>query len=137
VKKLAVIVTRGAYNNILQACEFARIAATSGTQVTMFFRDEAALRMSVSRANDLSLSDAYRGRDSRVRELLKERKQHDLQVLLRELKERGDVKLSVCRDSLKLFEVPVDHVISELDEVQEADAFWKEAVVSADHILTF
>lgn len=42
MKKLAIIVTRGAYNNLLQACQLARVAAETGTQVSLFFRDEAA-----------------------------------------------------------------------------------------------
>ena len=103
----------------------------------MFFHDEAAARMSVSKAHEVQLSEAYRGRESRVRELLRDRKQHDLPALLRELKEKGDVKVSVCRDSLDLFEVRVEQVIPELDEVQRAEAFWKEAVLSAEQVLTF
>jgi peroxiredoxin family protein len=68
---------------------------------------------------------------------LKERKLHDLPLLLREIKEKGDAKFSVCRDSIEYFDLSVDKLIPELDEVQRVEAFWKEEVVNADHILTF
>ena len=137
MKKLAVIVTRGGYNNLLQACEWITLAASSGAQVGVFFRDEAAARMNLTKAKELTFSDGYRGREAHVRETLREEKKSDLQGLLRAAKEAGDVKLSVCRDSLRYFEVPVESLLPELDEVQQTAAFWKEEMAEADHILTF
>src|SRR3569623_2527378 len=98
VKKLAMIVTRGIYNNVLQACQLARIAAESGTQVSLLFRDEAVARLTVDKVQELTFTEAYRGREVKVRNLLKDRKLHDLPLLLREIKEKGDAKFSVCRD---------------------------------------
>ena len=132
-----MIVTRGAYNNLLQACQIARIAAESGAQVSILFRDEAAARMNIDKVQELGFTDAYRGREVKVRNLLKDRKLHDLPLLLREIKEKGDAKFSVCRDSLEYFEIPVQKLISELDEVQRMEAFWKEEVLTADQVLTF
>jgi len=137
VKKLAVIVTRGAYNNLLQACELVRLAAASGTQVSVLFRDEAAARLTNEKIKEIPFSEAYRGRESRTREILRERKRHDLPAILREIKEKGDVKFCVCRDSLAYFEIAVEQLIPELDEVQPAEAFWKESVAMSDHVLTF
>ena len=137
MKKLAMIVTRGTYNNLLQACQLARIAVESGSQVSVFFRDDAAGRLTYEKVKELTFSDAYRGRESKVREMLRERKLGDFQAILREIKDRGDVKLSVCRDSLDYFEVNVQQLIPELDEVQKAESFWKEEVAKADQVLTF
>ena len=137
MKKLAVIVTRGSYNNVLQACDFARIAVASGAQVSVLFRDEAAARLTTTKVGDLQLSDAYKGRESRVREILRGRKLHDLPAILREIKEKGEAKFSVCRDSLDYFEIGMDQIIPELDEVQRAESFWKEAVIPADKVVTF
>lgn len=137
MKKLAVIVTRGAYNNLLQACQVVRVAAESGAQVSVLFRDEAASRLSHDKVQEITLSEAFRGRESRVREQLRERKLNDLAAILREIKEKGDVKFSVCRDSMELFSMKVEQLIPELDEVQKLDAFWKEAVSEADQVLTF
>ena len=137
MKTLAMIVTRGTYNNLLQACQIARTAVESGTRVSVFFRDEAVARLALDTVHELTFTEAYRGREVKVRTLLKERKLHDLPLLLRELKEKGDAKLSVCRDSMEFFDLPVEKLIPELDEVQRAEAFWKEEVVKADQVLTF
>ena len=137
MKKLAMIVTRGTYNNILQACQLARIAAESGTQVSILFRDEAVARLTVDKVQELTFTEGYRGREVKVRNLLKDRELHDLPLLLREIKEKGDAKFSVCRDSIEYFDILVERLIPELDEVQRVEAFWKEAVANADQILTF
>jgi predicted peroxiredoxin len=47
------------------------------------------------------------------------------------------VKFSVCRDSLESFELTVEQLLPELDEVQKAEAFWREEVAQADQVLTF
>ena len=132
-----MIITRGTYNNLLQACQFARIAAESGTRVSILFRDEAAARVAVDKVQELTFTEAYRGREVKVRNLLKDRKLHDLPLLLREIKEKGDAKFSVCRESIEYFDIPVQKLIPELDEVQRAEAFWKEEVTTADQVLTF
>lgn len=132
-----MIVTRGTYNNILQACQLARIAAESGTRVSILFRDEAVARLTVDKVHELTFTEAYRGREVKVRNLWKDRKLHDLSLLLREIKERGDTKFSICRDSIEYFDIPVEKLIPELDEVQRVEAFWKEAVANADQVLTF
>ena len=137
VKKLAVIVTRGGYNNLLQVCEWITLAASQGIQVGVLFRDEAASKMSLKKCKELTFSEGYRGREAHLRDLLRERKKSDLQELLRAAKESGDVKFSVCRDSVGYFSIPVEDLIPELDEVQQVEAFWKEEVSEADQVLTF
>ena len=137
MKKVAVIVTRGGYNNLLQACEWITLAASHGVQVGVFFRDEAAGKMNLAKVKELTLSEGYRGREAHVRERLREEKKNDLQGLLRAAKEAGDVKLSVCRDSIRYFDISVEGLLPELDEVQQAEAFWKEEMAEADQILTF
>jgi peroxiredoxin family protein len=137
VKKLAVIVTRGAYNNLLQAVQLVRIAVESGMQVSVLFRDEAVARLTIDKVQDLVFTDAYRGREVRLRNLLREKKLHDLPLLLRDIKDKGDAKFSVCRESMEYFDLTVAQVIPELDEVQKTDAFWKEEVATADQVLAF
>lgn len=56
MKKLAVIATRGSYNNLLQVCELVRIAATAGTRVSVLFRDETALKLTNEKVKELTLS---------------------------------------------------------------------------------
>ena len=137
MKKVAVIITRGGFNNLLQACEWITLAAASGIEVSGYFRDEAAGRMSQSKIKELTMSPDYRGREATVRDLLRQEDKADLSKLLQNAKESGNVKLSVCKDSLRYFELKPEDLIPELDEVQTAEAFWKEAVIPADQVLTF
>ncbi|MCA9461134.1 MAG: DsrE/DsrF/DrsH-like family protein [Nitrospira sp.] len=137
MKKVAIIITRGGYNNLLQACEWIGLAAASGMEVSGFFRDEAAARMTQAKVKELTMTDGYRGREAQVREMLREAHKEHLPTLMQQAKENGDVKFSVCKDSLGYFGIKVEDLIPELDEVQSAEAFWKESVISADQVFTF
>jgi peroxiredoxin family protein len=137
VKKLSVIITQGGYNNLLQACEWMAIAAASNIEVSGFFRDEAAGRMSHIKIKELTMSLEYRGCEAAVRDLLRQEQKADLPKLLQKAKDGGNLKLSVCKDSLRYFNLRPEDLIPELDEVQTAEAFWKEAVLPADRVLTF
>lgn len=137
MKKVAVIITRGGWNNLLQACEWIALAAASGMEVSGYFRDEAAGRMTNAKIKELTMSPDYRGREVLVRDLLRKENKADLSKIMQTAKETGNVKFSVCKDSMKYFDVRVEELIPELDEVQTAEAFWKEAVLPADRVLTF
>lgn len=137
MKKVAIIITRGGFNNLLQACEWMALAAASGIEVSGYFRDEAAGRMSQTKIKELIMSEGYRGRESFMRELLREEKKADFPTFLQKVKETGNVKLSICKDALRYFNMRPEDLIAELDEVQTAEAFWKEAVLPADQVLTF
>ncbi len=137
MKKIAVIITRGGFNNLLQACEWMAIATASGMEVSGYFRDEAASRMSQTKIKELTFSPDYRGRESFVRDVLRHDDKADLSKFLQKAKEAGNLKLSVCKDSLRYFDIRPEDLIPELDEVQTAEAFWKEAILPADQVLTF
>ncbi|WP_342347852.1 DsrE/DsrF/DrsH-like family protein [uncultured Nitrospira sp.] len=137
MKKIAVIITKGGWNNLFQACEWIALAAASGMEVSGYFRDEAADRMTKGKIKELTMSPDYRGREGFVRDLLKNENKADLPKMMQTSKENGNVKFSVCTDSLKYFGVKVEELIPELDEVQTAEAFWKEAVLPTDQVLTF
>ncbi len=137
MKKIAVIVTRGGFNNLLQACEWMALAASSGIEVSGYFRDEAAGRMTESKIKELTMSQEYKGRESALRDLLRKEEKADLPALLLKAKESGNLKLSICKESLSYFNLRPEELIPELDEVQTIATFWKEAVISADQVLTF
>ena len=137
MKKVAIIITRGGYNNLLQACEWIGFAAASGLEVSGFFRDEAASRMTKTKVTELTMTEGYRGRETQVRERLRQAHKAHLPTLMQQAKETGNVKFSVCKDSLGYFDIRVEELIPELDEVQSAEAFWKESVLSADQVFTF
>jgi len=137
MKKVPVIITRGGFNNLLQACEWISLAAGSGIEVSEYFRDEAAGRMSQTKIKKLTMSSEYRGRETAVRDLLQRENKADLPKLLQNAKESGNLKLSVCKDSLRFLNLKPEDLIPEIDEFQTAKAFEKEAVLSADQVLTF
>ena len=137
MKKIAVIITRGGWNNLFQACEWIVLAAASGMEVNGYFRDEAAGRITKAKIKELSMSPDYKGREAFVRELLRKEDKADLAKLMAAAKETGNVKFSVCKDSLKYFDLKVEELIPELDEIQTAEAFWNEAILPADQVLTF
>lgn len=137
MKKIAVIITQGGSNNLLQACEWIVLAAASGMEVRGYFRDEAAGRMTKAKIKELTMSPDYRGREAFVRDLLRKENKADLSKIMQTAKETGNVKFSVCKDSLRYFDLRVEELIPELDEVQTAEAFWKEAILPADQVLTF
>jgi peroxiredoxin family protein len=137
VKKVAVIITRGGFNNLLQACEWMALASASGIEVSGYFRDEAAGRMSKTKITELTMSPDYKGREAFVRDILRKEHKADLSKFLQNAKESGNLKLSVCKDSLRYFDLRPEDLIPELDEVQTAEAFWKEAVLPSDQVLTF
>ena len=137
MKKVAVIITRGGFNNLLQACEWMGLAAASGIDVSGYFRDEAAGRMSKTKITELAMTPDYKGRETFARDLLRQENKADLSKFLQKAKESGDLKLSVCKDSLRYFDLRPEDLIPELDEVQTAEAFWKEAVLPADQVMTF
>lgn len=132
-----MIITRGGFNNLLQACEWIAIAGDQGWEVSGYFRDEAAGRMTQDKIKEMTMSTEYRGREAFVRDLLREEDKANLPKLLQGAKAKGNVKLAVCKDSLRYYDLRVEDLIAELDEVQTAEAFWQEAVVPADHVLTF
>ncbi len=137
MNKIAVIVTRGGFNNLLQACEWMALAASSGMEVNGYFRDEAAGRMTNTKIKELTMSQEYKGREATLRDLLRKEGKADLAALLQKAKEEGDLKLSICKDSLRYFDIRPEELIAELDEVQAAEGFWKEAIVPADKVFTF
>ncbi len=137
MNKIAVIITRGRFNNLLQACEWMALAAARGMEVSGYFRDEAAGRMSKAKIKEMTMSSDYRGREAAVRDLLRQEGKSDLSTLLQNAKESGNVKLSACQDSLRYFNLRPEDLIPELDEVQTTAEFWNEAVLDADQVMTF
>ncbi|MBI3456222.1 MAG: DsrE family protein [Candidatus Rokubacteria bacterium] len=137
VRSLAVIVSGGSFNNLVQAATLLMVAAGSGIAARVFFRDEAVLKVTKAGATEVNLSDAYRGDEGRVRARLEAQGLLDLPALFREIKEVGDVRLYVCSSSLAICGARPDDLIPEIDEVRGLTAFLLEDVAAADRVLTF
>ena len=136
MKSLAVIVSGGSTNNLIQVLTLLMAAVHEDIKVRVFFRDEALFRLTPTAINRLELGEAYRGAAG-VEQRLKKHDLTDLQKLCRDIKASGDVKYYVCSSSLEITGLKREDLIPELDEVRGPPAFLKEDVAAADKVLTF
>jgi peroxiredoxin family protein len=134
---LAVIVSRGEYNSLVQVATLLMAAVGSGIAVRVFFRDEAIYKITRTGATDVNLSGGYRGREAEVRANLTRQGLHDLPDLLRQVKESGDARLYACSSSLAICGVRPDELLPEIDGVRGLTAFLLEDIAKADRVLTF
>lgn len=135
--RLAVIVSRGSLNNLVQVATLLMAAVGSGLAVRVFFRDEAVRGVTRAGSATLALSGAYQGEEAGVHARLAAQGLLDVPALLRELKAAGDVRLYVCSSSLALWGARPEDLIPEVDAVRGLTAFLLEDVAAADRVLTF
>jgi peroxiredoxin family protein len=136
MKTLAVIASRGSFNSLVQVVTLLMAAAASGIAVSVFFRDEAVLKITKAGARDINLSDAYRGQEQMVLERLSAQDLTDLPRLLEEVRELGDVKLYACSSSMAICGVEAAELLDGVG-VRGLTAFLLEDVATADRVLTF
>ncbi len=133
---MATIILRGGFNNLLQPCELLNFSADSGMKLRVFFRDEDSGIMSHTKINELTMSSEYRGRRASVRDLARQKHQADFSALFQKAKASGHVKLSGCKNSLLDFDLRPEALILEIDEMQSAESFWKEAAHPSDKVVS-
>ncbi|MBI3324769.1 MAG: DsrE family protein [Candidatus Omnitrophica bacterium] len=137
MKSLAVIVSGGSTNNLLQVLTLLMAAVHSELKVRVLFRDESLFRLTPDGIRAHEFSDGYRGKEQRVAQQLTKHDLADLQKLLTQIKASGDVKLYVCSSSLAISGLKREELIPQLDEVRGLPAFLLEDVAAADKVLTF
>ncbi len=133
---LAVIASRGSFNSLVQVVTLLMAAVGSGLAVRVFFRDEAVLKVTKTGAQEINLSDVYRGEEEAVRERLAAQDLTDLPRLLRKIKELGDMRLYACSSSMAICGVKAEDLLDGI-EVRGLTAFLLEDVATADKVLTF
>jgi peroxiredoxin family protein len=137
VKTLAVIVSRGDFNNLVQVATLLMAAVASEMAVRVFFRDEAIYRITRAGAAHMELSAAYQHDGDGVRARLAQQGLDDLPALLHQIKETGDVRLYACSSSMVICGVGRGDLLAEIDEVRGLTAFLLEDLATADRVLTF
>jgi peroxiredoxin family protein len=136
VKNLAVIVSGGTFNNLIQVLTLLTAAAASGMAVRVFFRDEAVLKVTRTGACDVNLSETYRGREHGVVKRLAAQGLTSLPAQFEGLRRLGDVKLYACSSSMAIAGVGPDDLLDGI-AVRGVTAFLLEDVAVADRVLTF
>ncbi|HET7876577.1 MAG TPA: DsrE family protein [Methylomirabilota bacterium] len=136
MKTLAVIASRGSFNSLVQVATLLMAAVSSGLAVRVFFRDEAVLKLTKKGVAELNLSDAYRGLEAKVRARLEKQGLADLEALLHDVREAGDVRLYACSSSMAICGVTAPDLLDGI-EVRGVTTFLLEDLAAADRILTF
>lgn len=137
MKSLAVIVSGGSTNNLVQVLTLLMAAVHSDIRTRVLFRDEAVYRMTPSRINAVEPSAAYAHDLAGLAKRLQQHELTDLQKLCRDIKASGDVKYYVCSSSLALCGLTREDLVPEIDDVRGLPAFLLEDVAPADKVLTF
>ncbi len=136
MKSLAVIVSGGSTNNLMQVLTLLMAAVHEEMKVRVLFRDEALFRLTTANINKMELSPAY-AQAAGIEQRLKKHDLVDLHKLCRDIKASGDVQYYVCSSSLAIAGLKQEELIPEVDEVRGLPAFLSEDVASADRVLTF
>lgn len=139
MNKVAIIVSRGSFNNLIQVATLIRaLTATPHRAVRVFFRDEALLKVTNSRINQINFSQAYQGIEEVVLARLQAADFQDLHTFLRDAKQHGDdVRFFACASSMFICGVHQQDLIAEIDAVCELREFLQSAVSDAEAVLTF
>ena len=137
-RSLAIIVTRGTFNNLVQVATLIRVAAGDGSPVRVLFRDAALLAVRTDRIGALEFSPEFEGRETVTLELLRAADFEDLQSFLRDAKEHGDdVRYYACTSSMYYCNTQLEDLIPEIDGPRPLAAFLAEDLPAASVVLTF
>ena len=136
MKTLAVIVSGGSTNNLIQVFTLAMASVHADITIRLFFRDESVFRLMPAKINQVEFSSPYAD-DPALTQRLKRLDLTDLHKLARDIKASGDVKYYACSSSLAIAGLTREDLIPEIDEVRGLPAFLLEDVAAADKVLTF
>jgi peroxiredoxin family protein len=137
MKSLAIIVSGGSTNNLIQVLTLVMAAVHEDIRTRVLFRDEAVFRLTPAAINRIELSAAYQPVREDAERRLNKLDLTDLHKLLRDLKASGDVQYYVCSSSLDICGLQQADLIAEVDGVRGLPAFLKDDVATADEVLTF
>jgi peroxiredoxin family protein len=139
LRKAAIIVSRGSFNNLFQVATLIRALTSSpDVSVRVFFRDEALVKLSTGSINELNFSEAYRGLEESVVERLRIADFDDLRGFLRDSKEHGDdVAFYACASSMYMIGRTKEDLIPEVDDIRDLTSFLHEEVMTSDVVMTF
>ena len=136
MKSIAIIVSGGSTNNLIQVLTLLMAAVHTDIKSRVFFRDESVYRMTPERINVVELSPAYAHDVEGVTQRLTKHDLTDLHKLCRDIKASGDVQYYVCSSSLAISGLKKEQLIPELDDVRGLPSFLMEDMAAADHVVT-
>ena len=137
MKTLAILVSGGSTNNLIQVLTLVMAAVHSEMKTRVLFRDESVLRLTPEAINRQELSPPMSVAVPGIAQRLEKLDLSDLRKLCRDLKASGDVKYYVCSSSLAISGLKPEQLIPEIDDVRGLPSFLLEDMSAADIVLTF
>lgn len=139
LKKVAIIVSRGSFNNLIQVSTLLR-ALTAGLDVSIrvLFRDEALYKLTRARIGEINFSEDLKGGAEEFLGRLKTADFVDLESFLKDSKEHGmDVKFYACTSTMYVYGIDREDLSPLLDDPRSLTTFLLEDVSEADSLMTF
>ena len=137
MKTLAIVVSGGSTNNLIQVLTLLMAAVHSEMRARVLFRDESIFRLTPETINRQDLSPIHAADAPGTAQRLSKLDLTDLHKLCRDIKASGDVKYYVCSSSLAISGISKADLIPEIDEVRGLPAFLMDDLATADIVLTF
>ena len=137
MKSLAVLVSGGSTNDLIQVLTLLMAAVHEDMTARVLFRGESVFRLTPAAINRQEFSDAYRRDADNVARRIAKLDLADLHKLCRDIKASGDVRYYVCSSSLELSGLKRSELIPEIDDIRGLPAFLSEDMAQADTVLTF
>ena len=137
MRSLAIIVSGGSTNNLIQVLTLLMAAVHSKIKARVLFRDESVFRLTPAAINRPEFTGAYQHDAAGAARRAAKLDLADLHKLCRDIKASGDVKYYVCSSSLELSGLKRSDLITEIDDIRGLPTFLTEDVAKADKALTF
>ena len=138
MKSMAIIVRDDSYDKILTPLAFAYLQAAEGCQVDMLFVNWAVLALTEEGARKIKIQGGHADQDPWVREqVAKAGLPNDIHVLIKALKDTGNVNFYACSLASTIFGVDENNLIPEASGIVGASWFLNEKAATAEHCQYF
>jgi peroxiredoxin family protein len=134
--KVAMMIHNGSSENIRSAFNTAIMAATAGAKVSMLFRSWALEKLARQNIDELELPPQYAHRKKFIEEGWKRIGYPPLSELIKDAKEKLDIKIYACTASNALFNLKKED-LPLVDDYVGVYSFLEKDAFTADVVLTY
>jgi len=113
----SIMVTSGTEDKLMAVATIANGAVAMDYDVHIFLAFWATHAFRKSAPQNLPLREEGKHLEEKMRSVMKEKGIPDWRTSLRKAKELGNVKIIVCSNMIKLFDIPEDDFIDLVDEI--------------------
>jgi peroxiredoxin family protein len=131
-ERLALILKSDSYEDLLLAFSFAGVAASADSDVVMFFTNRAARRLRRGELAAIEADDPLGAQFMAGAEELG----FNLEIMLRELKATGRVRVYLCSRGARIWDIDADSMAPEVDSVMGTATFLLDEVKRAQRTIS-